>query len=303
MKGATVQTNVNPISGRPVDGMALSTGNIYFTTHDNSGAHVFRTGQTSSPGQEIKLYSEPPGSRFGDIIWAKVGDVYYGYFWAFRDNGNVIKRIPLTGSETASVLTPTIGDIDIVNSHRNLATNGVSLYWQTAESVNKAPIGGGPITTLDLTHPNTPTAGVTLNGKNLIYADVAALRYVPANGSVITPPSVRTIVTAGTEVTTILAVSNGVYWGERSGAIRLKVGATISTVVPAAGGIPTSIGTNASAAGGPLVWTADNSQSSDVGFESSGGQGSIAAGPDALGASMNSAGNGFWGDDTGLYRF
>jgi glucuronoarabinoxylan endo-1,4-beta-xylanase len=37
------------------DGMILSTGNIYFTSHDALGAHVFRTAQTSSPGEEIEI--------------------------------------------------------------------------------------------------------------------------------------------------------------------------------------------------------------------------------------------------------
>jgi hypothetical protein len=303
MKGTTMDTSVHPVCLRPADGMALSTGNIYFTTHDTSGAHVFRTGQTSSPGQEVKLYSESPGSQFGDIIWAKVGDVYYGYFWAASEENSVIKRILLTGSETATVLTPPINDIDIVNSYHNLATDGASLYWQSAQSVSKMPIGGGPITTLDLSRPNTPTAGVYVNGRILFYADVADLRYVPADGSAVTPPWLRTIVTADTEVTTILPVSDGVYWGDRTGAIRVKVGTTISTIVPAGGTIPTSIGTNGYTAGGALIWTLSGSQGSDVGYDYPGGHGSFAVGADAHSASMNSAGNGFWGDVNGVYRF
>ena len=63
------------------------------------------------------------------------------------------------------MLTPPVNDIDIVNSYHNLATDGVSLYWQSAQSVSTMPIGGGPITTLDPTRPNTPTAGVYLNGR------------------------------------------------------------------------------------------------------------------------------------------
>ena len=302
-KGATVDSSVHPVSDRPVYGMALSTGNIYFTTNDTSGAHVFRTGQTSSPGQELELYGEPSGSWFGDIIWAKAGGVHYGYFWVFSGENSVVKRIPLTGSATAEVLTPPIGNVDIVDSHHNLATDGVSLYWQSAESVNKSPIGGGHFTALDLTSPNIFTAGVYLNGRNLIYADAAELRYVPANGIAVTPPWIRTIVTAVTEVTTIMPVSNGVYWGERTGAIRVKAGSAISTIAPAGHAIPTSIATSGNAVGGPVIWTLGGSQSSDVGFDGPGGQGSLAAGADAVGASMNSAGNAFWGDANGVHRF
>src|SRR4051794_25766624 len=113
------------------DGMVLSTANLYFTSHDALGAHVFRTAQTASPGQEAELYREPPGNRFGDIVFANVGGVFFGYFWAVNSSGqSLIKRVPLTGSDVATVLTPPINDIDIVNSHHNLATDGVNLYWQ-----------------------------------------------------------------------------------------------------------------------------------------------------------------------------
>src|SRR4051812_41171189 len=47
------------VSVHKPDGMILSTGNLYFTSHDVFGANVFRMGQTSTPGQEITLYHEP----------------------------------------------------------------------------------------------------------------------------------------------------------------------------------------------------------------------------------------------------
>ncbi|HXR02869.1 MAG TPA: hypothetical protein VN798_21065, partial [Pseudomonas sp.] len=59
----------------------LSTANLYFTAHDNAGAGVFRTAQAAKPGQEIELCHEPD-CRFGDIVWAKVDEVFYGYFFA-----------------------------------------------------------------------------------------------------------------------------------------------------------------------------------------------------------------------------
>jgi len=42
-------------------------------------------------------------------------------------------------------------------------------------------IGGGAITVLDQSQPNTPTAGVALQGKNLIYASVKDIRFVPSH--------------------------------------------------------------------------------------------------------------------------
>src|SRR6185312_12256971 len=59
------------VSSRPPDGLILSTGNLYFTSHDAATASVWRAAQTSRPGQEILLYSEP-GARFGDIVFAQV---------------------------------------------------------------------------------------------------------------------------------------------------------------------------------------------------------------------------------------
>jgi glucuronoarabinoxylan endo-1,4-beta-xylanase len=284
------------------DGMILSTGNIYFTSHDAAGAHVLRTAQTSTPGQEIELYREGPGNRFGDIVFAKIGDVYYGYFWTTNSTGkSIIKRILLTGSKVATVLTPALNNIDIVNSHHNLATDGVNLYWQDVSSVKKMPIGGGIITTLDQTTPNTPTAGVYLNNGTIVYASVAAVRYVPTSGAN-TPPSARTIANANATVTTILPVANGTYWGDRNGAMQLKVGSTISTIQAGAGLVPTSIGTNGFTAGGALVWTQCASSTCETGFDFPAGHWVSPVANNALGAAINSSGSVFWGDDYGVHR-
>ena len=56
----------------------------------------------------------------------------------------------------------TITNVDIANSHRNLITDGVDLFWQDDTHIRKMPIGGGVITVLDTTSPNTPTAGLAL---------------------------------------------------------------------------------------------------------------------------------------------
>jgi hypothetical protein len=286
------------VSNRKPDGLILSTGNLYFTSHDASGAQVFRAAQSSSPGQEIVLYHEP-GARFGDIVYALVDGIWFGYFLAERANVITIKRVPLTGG--AGTTLTTVTNVDIANSHRNLVTDGVNLYWQDVNSVRKMPIGGGAITVLDPSNPNTPTAGISLRNGNIIYASVKDIRYVPTTGA-ITTPLVRTIATASSRVTALFTVANGVYWGENDGAVRLKVGSTTTTLQPSTGLVPTSIGTNGYTAGGALVWTECGSSSCRMHFRfpSSNWVSPIAGG--ALGASVTSYGNVFWGDADGVHR-
>ena len=203
---------------RSPDGLILSTGNLYFTYHDAATASVWRAAQTALPGQEILLYSEP-GARFGDIVFAQVDGAFFGYFFASSGGASVtIKRVSLTGG-AATVLT-TVSNVDIANSHRNLVTDGVNLYWQDVNSIRKMPIRGGAVTALDQASPNTPTAGLALQNGNVVYASVAAIRFVPTSGAT-TPPSARTIVTAADRVTALHAVLGFVYWGEQNGAIRV----------------------------------------------------------------------------------
>jgi hypothetical protein len=113
------------VAQRVADGMVLSTANIYFTAHDNAGAGVFRTGQSAKPGQEIELCHEPD-CRFGDIVWAKVDDVFYGYFFALAGGMTTIRRIPLAPQpgQVAAIIRPAAADIDIASSHGNLVTDG-----------------------------------------------------------------------------------------------------------------------------------------------------------------------------------
>src|SRR5437879_3662532 len=109
----------NLVSFHKPDGLILSEGNIYFTSHDAALATVWRTAQGSSPGHESVIYCEP-GARFGDIVFAKVGGSFFGYFFATTGNGATItiKRIPLSGG--AATVLATITYVDIANSHRNL---------------------------------------------------------------------------------------------------------------------------------------------------------------------------------------
>jgi hypothetical protein len=150
--------------------------------------------------------------------------------------------------------------------------------------------------------PNTPTAGVALQGKNLIYASVTDIRFVPTDGSTVVPPNLRTIVTAASRVTALHAVSNGVYWGEQSGAVNVKVGSTITTLPSTAGLVPTSISSNGFTAGAAQAWSQRGSSSCMLQFAFPSGNFSSAIGSDALGVSVTSAGNVFWGDAAGLHR-
>lgn len=290
------------VSYRKPDGLILSTDNLYFTYHDDATASVWRAAQSALPGQEILLYSEP-GARFGDVVYAEVDGTWFGYF--FSDNKGVaatIKRIPLTGG--AATVLATVTDVDVANSHRNLVTDGVNLYWQDVHSVRKMPIRGGAVSVLDQTSPNTPTAGLALQNGNVIYASVAAIHYVPTNGSAITPPTVRTIVTASERVTVLHAVLGFVYWGEQSGAIRVVTGgSTPSTLSSIAGLVPTSISTSVRGGVYAQAWTQCGSQSCRLHFDIASGESSIyAIDGDAFGVSVANSGHVFWGDATGLHR-
>jgi hypothetical protein len=286
------------VSYRKPDGLILSTGNLYFTSRDGSTACVWRMAQSAIPGQELLLYSEPD-ARFGDIVYAQVGGVWWGYFFATKSGVDTIKRVPLTGG-AATTLT-TVTNVDIGNSRRNLVTDGVHLYWQDVSAVRKMPIGGGAITELDPATPNTPTAGISLRNGNIIYASVADIRYVPTGGAVTTPMA-RTITTGSSRVTALFTVANGVYWGENDGAVRLRVGSTTTTLQPATGLVPTSIATNGYTAGGALVWTECGSSTCRMHFRFPSGNWVTPIADDALGAAVTSSGNVFWGDADGVHR-
>jgi hypothetical protein len=287
---------------RNPDGLILSTGNLYFTYHDAATASVWRAAQTAAPGQEILLYSES-GARFGDIVFAQVDGAFFGYFFASSGGAAVtIKRVSLTGGP--AIVLATVTNVDIANSHRNLVTDGVNLYWQDVNSVRKMPIRGGAVTVLDQASPNTPTAGLALQNGNVIYASVAAIRFVPTSGAT-TPPSARTIVTAADRVTALHTVLGFVYWGEQNGAIRVVAsGSTPETISTIPGFVPTSISTSVHGAGVfAQAWTLCNSQSCRLHFDVPSGENSLyTIDRNALGVAIGSSGNVFWGDATGVHR-
>jgi hypothetical protein len=288
------------VSSRKPDGMILSTGNLYFTSHDAAGAAVWRTSQTAAPGQETILYWEA-GARFGDIVFAQINGNFFGYFFA-QGSGRTSKimRVPLTGGN-ATVLA-TVTDVDTFNSHRNLATDGVSLFWQDVITVRRMPIGGGASVVLDQTRAQTPTAGIALSGNNVIYADGNIIRFVPKSGA-ITAPQFRVIATASSGVTTLHPVSNGIYWGERNGTVKLKVGNNVQTLPATANLVPLSIDSNGFTAGAEVAWTQCGGQTCVLHIESPASSGgALPVGADAIGATVTSTGIVFWGDAAGVHR-
>lgn len=143
------------LSESTVSRLIQSTGNLYWT-HSEYGVggenSVYRASKSSTPGEEIALYGEPyqggvPGSKnFGAIVWAKIGEEYYGYFVANdkQQGTSEIKRISLAGGGSADVLATSPAEI----GDRDLATNGAYLCWADAQGIRSMPIEGGPVTTL-----------------------------------------------------------------------------------------------------------------------------------------------------------
>ncbi len=286
------------ISLRKPTGMILSTGNLYFTSHDAAGATVWRTSQTSIPGQETVLFWEA-GAKFGDIVFAQVDGRFFGYFLARKDGVTTIRRVSLTGGP-ATVMATISNNIDIENSHRNLLTDGVNIYWQDDVAIRKIPIGGGPITVIDPSNPNTPLAGLAFQNGNIVYASVAEIRFVPPNGSS-TPPSSRIIVTAASRVVSLHAVSNGVYWGDNNGAVKRKVGAATSTL-QATGGLATSISSSGPSAGGTEAWTECSGSQCRLHVKFLFVRFTTAVAANPIGVTVMPGRRVFWGDAAGIHR-
>jgi len=61
--------------------------------------------------------------------------------------------------------------------------------------------------------------------------------------------------------------SNGGYWVEQGGAIRLKVGLTTTTLPSTMGLVPTSISTNGYTAGAAQAWTQCGSETCRLHFD------------------------------------
>lgn len=287
------------VAQRVADGMVLSTANIYFTAHDGAGARVFRTAQSATPGQEAELCHEPD-CRFGDIVFAKVDDVFYGYFFALAGGRTTIRRIPLAPQpgQAAEIIGPALTDIDIVSGHGNLVTDGSFLYWQSDTAINKMPIRGGSVTVLDRTPLTRPVSGLHLLGPNLIYAVDRVVYHVPADGSAITPPNLRVVFTAATGVVAFVPLADTIFVAERNGAIVSHAGNTSSVIQPPGAAFITSLAFDV--AHSDLIrtqmtatWAVDVDSGGLNHFR-------IATGPNPRLVMFNAAGDLYWLDDNGV---
>jgi hypothetical protein len=141
-------------TGEP-NGLVESTGNLYWTRNATTGAfpyrwvgRVYRAAKTSTPGQEVLLYSETGtiGSSFGNITFANYGGVFYGYFVAsYLRNGTYIKRVPLDGSSAAI----TFGDTpSLASPSSQILSDGMYLFFYGANGLYAAPLDGGHTLTI-----------------------------------------------------------------------------------------------------------------------------------------------------------
>lgn len=311
---------ISNISNDVPDGITYSTGNVYFTTHHTgliiyggaepvaepstalrlpliTTASVMRTGKYSVPGQEITLWSEQ-GSRFGDIVWALVGGTYYGYFLSQNVSTAqvTIKRVPLAGGTAVDIAGGIGTDIDIVNGHHLLDTDGTSLFWQDATTVYRMPIGGGAHTALATTSPNSPTSGVYVTGGNVYFASSTSVESVPTSGGAVT-----TWYNAPTRVVTISAAPYGsttmVAWGLYDGsAAFLLTGVTLGIKQPD-GFMPTSLAPAIAESFGYVACTSTSCELNGTGN-------TIASGAFGLDVDLSqpSTYTAFWGDSTGVHR-
>jgi hypothetical protein len=260
---------VGLISSRQPDGMIISTDNIYFTTHDQCGGHIWRTAQASSPGQEREIYADH-SSQFSDIVFANVGGTFYGYFLAATGpffhtcqstvvtqaaqhsvsqrsvgpNGSLfqtysIKRIQLDGLNGVDTLK-VLHNVNIESGHRNLVADDSFLYWQDTTSVRKMSLDGGPDTALDTIASDAPTAGLGLDDKNVYYASGSVIYRVPKAG---TSQSLteRIAGAARARVMTLQVMNGSVYWGEQDGTVRANFLGDTEQLAPADQLVPTSI--------------------------------------------------------------
>jgi hypothetical protein len=313
------------ISARTSHSFVLSTGNVYFTSNEGPTASLWRIGQSARPGQETRVYTEA-NARFGQMTIALVGDAWFAYFFVTRlgpfPQTTAIKRVALSGGPVKTIRTTVQA---VMSTSPNLVTDGTYVYWQDRNAVRKVPICSDPVVDPTVGNrnlaPNLPTcadsdivveatgdnpspAGLALRGKNLIYADGTDIRFVPTTDNVITAPLVRTIAKGSGRVTALHVVSNGVYWGEAGGAVRLRVGSTTTTLPSTLGLVPVSIATNGFTAGAAQVWAQCAefpAQACRLHFDLIGGRWSTAVG---LGArvGVTSAGTVFWSDAFGIFR-
>jgi hypothetical protein len=281
------------VTKRKPDGLILSQGNLYFTSHDAATASFWRAAQSAVPGDEILLYSEP-NAVFGEVVFAQVDGNFFGYFFSQGNGGAKIKRVPLTGGAATELKNV---DVDVMTSHRNLTTDGVNLYWQDRTSIRRMPIRGGDDVVIETTTRNERVAGIVLRNGRIIYAIGPTIRFVPISGAV-TNPAIRTVTEAASRVTALHAVDEGIFWGEETGDMHVKKTNGIFKLASTPGFEPTSIATGIVARASTRCAPQACSLSIVLGINDI--TKPIAAG--ARGIAFAATGDVFWGDASGVHR-
>ena len=214
------------IQGR-FNAIAASTGNLYLTHNTyfrdtkTWEGEIFRTAKTNnnSWSQVATLYLErsPNFFYFGNITYALVDNVWYGYFVANYDsfspnNYSVIKRLRLDGSAPAVTIGASPQSID---RGSQLFSDGAYLYFIDANAVQAMPIRGSANNILISRTPGVTSFG--LDGSQIYFA---------AGRTIYQAPKPNFFGTAGVFATTDdpvewLAVSPGgsggetiVFWSE-----------------------------------------------------------------------------------------
>lgn len=286
--------------------LVQSTGNLYWTSNaiNEFGpdfAGIYRTGKTSTPGQEILLYSESTDAVgyffFGDLTYALVSGTYYGYFTAnYVDEGiTQIKRIALTGG-TSTIL----GTSPALVGTRDLLTDGSFLYWTDAAGLRKMSVNGGAITTLAT---GTNFSKIGLDATQVYFSAGTALDSVPKAGGAVTQRFTTASAIQALYVQPATASGTVIFWGEANDSVNSRpVGGAVSTYQAATSGRQAI---SVSFDGTRVLWTDANLVGNGYGVRSWQSGVTTVASSGEVGSNdvQGDATAMFWGNVSGIRRF
>jgi hypothetical protein len=207
----------SPLAYTGVDRLEQSTGNLYWTSHyinefGPSAASVYRASKTTSPGHEQALYTEYANGwfYFGDLTYAYTYD-YHAYFVANYPSSNVsqIKRVPRGNAVTLATSPGFVG-------LRDIATDGLNLYWADTKGLQKMAVTGGAVTTLVAGYN---VSSVAVDSTRVYYSDGQWLRSVAKTGG-----NAKVYAGGSTTVTAMHlhqeSAGSTIFWAEQNAAIR-----------------------------------------------------------------------------------
>jgi hypothetical protein len=206
-----------------------STGNLYWVVNTinefgPSSSSVYRAAKTGQPGTERLLYRENGRSFFGDLAYAKVGGIWYGYV-SVRDNqpNERIVRFRLDGGgQPRTVVTS-------ANRIGDLKSDGASLFWADNKGIRAITLTGGGVRTL-VSGRDFDQVQLALSSSRLFYALGQQVRYVGKTGGTTTRFTTTSSEITALHVTVSPFGTTKVYWGERSGVVASKGLTGVSTI-------------------------------------------------------------------------